>query len=233
MEKRKGYAVFGTLTLLILLLFMWGCQAIFTYSPLSLLQRDPSTLSAGAQKTYAEDALASGDSEAIAKAYSSITTLLADNPDDPELNLLAAKLGVEVSGVPKLIDQIVQGELDLSDPTALSVVSDFINSSGVDPSVMVQAGEYYKAADANGGELSSTDYIMGSLGILLSAAEDASGSTNDFSSLGTPDTWSSTAQSEAQTAVDFLNEGLAGLPADDPTRSILEGFSGYIGNFTS
>ncbi len=233
MEKRKGYKAAGIFTLLILLLFMWGCQAIFTYSPLSIFQRDPSTLSAGAQKTYAEDALASGDSEAIAKAYSSITALLAKNPEDPELNLLAAKLGVEVSGVPELIDQIVQGKLDLSGSSAVSDVSDFINSSGVDPSVMVQAGEYYRAADANGGELSSTDYIMGSLGILLGAAQDSGGSTNDFSSLGTPGTWNSTAQSEAQSAADFLNEGLTGLPADDPTRSILEGFSGYIGNFTS
>ncbi|NOY09929.1 MAG: hypothetical protein GXP33_13930 [Spirochaetes bacterium] len=230
MEKRKGYAVAGIITLLILMLFMWGCQAVFTYSPLSILQRDPSSLPASAQKTYAEDALASGDSEAIAKAYSSITALLADNPDDPGLNLLAAKLGVEVSGVPKLIDQIVQGELDLSDPNAVSTISDFISAGGVDPQVMVQAGEYYKAADANGGELSSTDYIMGSLGILLGAAEDANG---NFNSLETPGTWSSTAQSKAQSAADFLNEGLTGLPADDPARSILEGFSGYIGNFTS
>jgi len=231
MLKREKSTVFIFLLSISLVLILLGCQAVFTYSPLSFLQRDPSTLSADAQKTYAEDALASGDAEAIAKAYDAIKALLKANPEDPELNLLAAKLGVEVSGVPGLIDQIIQGELDLSGPDALKDVSDFINSSAVDPQAMIDAGTYYQAAES-GGELTSTDYIMGSLGILLGAASDASGSTTDLSSLETPGSWDTAAQDEAQNAVDFLNTGLEGLAADDPARDILTGFSDYLGNFT-
>ena len=231
MKKRKESIVFLFLLSVAVIFIVSGCQAVFTYSPLSFLQRDPSTLSADAQKTYAEDALASGDAEAIAKAYDAIKALLADNPTDPELNLLAAKLGVEVSGVPGLINQIIQGELDLSGPNALSDVSDFINSGSVDPQAMIDAGTYYQAAESSG-ELTSTDYILGSLGILLGAASEASGSTTDLSSLETPGTWDAAAQSGAQVAVDFLNTGIEGLAADDPARDILTGFSDYLGNFT-
>ena len=215
-----------------LIFILAGCQAVFTYSPLSFLQRDPSALPADAQKTYAEDALASGDAAAIAKAYDAIKALLKDNPTDPELNLLAAKLGVEVSGVPGLIDEIIQGNLNLSGPDALKNVSDYINSDNVDPQAIIDAGKYYQAAES-GGELTSTDYIMGSLGILLGAASEASGSTTDLSSLETPGTWNATAQSDAQDAVEFLNTGIDNLAADDPARDILTSFSDYLGNFTS
>ncbi|RKX82443.1 MAG: hypothetical protein DRP57_09875 [Spirochaetes bacterium] len=223
MKKEKKSTVFIFLLSIAVIFIMSGCQAVFTYSPLSFLQRDPSTLSAAEQRTYAENALASGDADAIAKAYDAIKALLKDNPDDPELNLLAAKLGVEVSGIPSLIDQIIQGSLDLSGPDALDDVSDFINSDSVDPQAMIDAGTYYKNAESSG-ELTSTDYIMGSLGILLGAA-----SGEDLSD---PGSWDTASQNEAQDAVDFLNKGIENLPADDPARDILTGFSDYLGNFT-
>jgi len=223
MKKEKKSTVFIFLLSIAVIFIMSGCQAVFTYSPLSFLQRDPSTLSAAEQRTYAENALASGDADAIAKAYDAIKVLLEGNPDDPELNLLAAKLGVEVSGIPSLIDQIIQGSLDLSGPDALDDVSDFINSDSVDPQAMIDAGTYYQNAESSG-ELTSTDYIMGSLGILLGAA-----SGEDLSD---PDSWDAASQNEAQDAADFLNKGIDSLAADDPARDILTGFSDYMGNFT-
>ena len=130
---------------------------------------------------------------------------------------------MEVSGIPSLIDQIIQGSLDLSGPDALDDVSDFINSDSVDPQAMIDAGTYYQNAESSG-ELTSTDYIMGSLGILLGAA-----SGEDLSD---PDSWDAASQNEAQDAADFLNKGIDSLAADDPARDILTGFSDYMGNFT-
>ena len=50
------------------LLFFMACQDIFTYSPFSGAQRDPSTMTDAQKINYANDALSSGDDEAIEKA---------------------------------------------------------------------------------------------------------------------------------------------------------------------
>ena len=49
-----------------------GCQAIFTYSPLTGLQTPPSSMTPAQRLTYAQDALASGDQSAMLKAYDAI-----------------------------------------------------------------------------------------------------------------------------------------------------------------
>ncbi|GEM_PF-954272 len=215
-----------------LLLMLSSCQAVFTYSPLSFLQRDPSTLSEAERVAYAEDALSSGDTTAMQKAYDSLKALLADNPDDPTLNELAAKLAVELSGVPTLVEGIISGEIDITGTTASQDIANFLSGSGVDPSYMEEAADYYVAADTGGADLNSTDYVMGSIGLLIKAADEASGNTGDYSTIEDPSTWNSTARSTATDALNFLNEGISGLSADDPSKAILQNFSDFISDYT-
>ena len=96
MNKRIAHFMTGALVFSVLIVLI-GCQAVFTFSPVSFLQRDPSKLSLDQKKTYAEDALASGDSDAMLAAYNAIKDD-ATGSTDGELNLLAAKLAMELSG---------------------------------------------------------------------------------------------------------------------------------------
>ena len=231
MERMKS--IFSIAIVFFIILIFSSCQAVFTYSPLSFLQRDPSTLSAEEKVAYAENALSSGDAESMKKAYNALKDLLADNPDDPSLNELAAKLAVELSGVPTLIEGIVSGDIDLSGSSAGSDIAGFLSQEGVSPEYMEEAAQYYVTASENGADLDPTDYIMGSVGLLISAADEASGNKGDYSAIEDPSTWDSTAKATASDALDLLNEGISGLSADDPAKSVLEGFSDFIDDYTS
>src|ERR1700690_1173027 len=97
-EGRKPQVPVSLLILLVLVVLS-GCQNIFTYTPLKGLQRDPSTLSAPQRLVYAQDALASGDKGAMLAAYNAIK-----NDTSPDAVHLTAELGIELSGVPALIN---------------------------------------------------------------------------------------------------------------------------------
>ncbi len=220
-------------TLMVILMVISSCEAVFTYSPVSFLQRDPANMPTAQKITYAEDALASGETAAMQKAFNNIKELAKNSPDDPDINMLAAKLAVELSGVPDVVDQIVQGDIDLSSDNAEEEIAEFLEK--VNPELMVEAGQYYQNADSNGGDLSSTDYIMGAMGILLDAADDVSGKEGDYSSVSNPDEWASnsSAQEKVEDAVEFLNEGLENMDDNDPAKDILEQFSSFIGDYAS
>ena len=87
-EGKKPHAPVSLLILLVLMTLA-GCQDIFTYTPLKGLQRDPSTLSASQRLVYAQEALASGDKEAMQAAYNAIK-----NDTSPDAVHLTAELGI-------------------------------------------------------------------------------------------------------------------------------------------
>jgi hypothetical protein len=104
---KKGRVIRAQVSIgaLVVLMLLGGCQALFTYTPLKGLQRDPASLSAEQKLVYAQDALASGDKSAMQAAYNAIK---ADTGNDA--SHLAAELGIELSGVPGLIDSAVTDE---------------------------------------------------------------------------------------------------------------------------
>ena len=86
-----------------------GCHVFFTSSPVSGLQRDISDLSNKDQKIgYAKSILGSGDTEAILIAYIEIDKLRAADPNDSELNLLAAQLAVGACGMNEIVKSIFE-----------------------------------------------------------------------------------------------------------------------------
>ncbi len=66
-----------------------GCQAMFTYSPLKGLQRPPSSMTPAQRLTYAQDALASGDTAAMTAAYQAIM-----NDPSADAQYTVAQLGI-------------------------------------------------------------------------------------------------------------------------------------------
>ncbi len=211
MNKRIAHFMTGALVFSVLIVLI-GCQAVFTFSPVSFLQRDPSKLSLDQKKTYAEDALASGDSDAMLAAYNAIKDD-ATGSTDGELNLLAAKLAMELSGVPDLLNQVLSGDIDLS---ASGGSSDFdALLAELNTSFLVEAAGFYTDADTNGANLNSTDYLLGAACILIESCTDPL-------DLGT-----AAAQGE-QDAQDFLMLGINALPDGDPAKDILQGFWDFI-----
>jgi hypothetical protein len=153
------------MTALIVLMFLGGCQALFTYTPLKGFQRDPSSLSPEQRLVYAQDALASGDKTAMLAAYNAIK---ADSGNDA--SHLAAELGIELSGVPGLIDSAITDEslLTGSGDTIATYIADH---PGLDPSLMIEAGLRMHALDLAGYPLSTNDRILGAIGLALDVSQ--------------------------------------------------------------
>ena len=147
---------------------------MFTYSPLSGLKRPPSSMTPAQRLTYAQDALASGNTADMKAAYDAIM-----NDSGASAQYTTAQLGIQLSGVPQVLVQIAADPSTLSTGgNALNTVQDFITSHGLDPTYMVAAAAQLAAAQAAGATLSTMDYAMGAMGILLGAAYTDSGSTS-------------------------------------------------------
>lgn len=186
-----------------------SCQAVFTFSPLSFLQRNPADLSAAQQVSFAQEALASGDSAAVAAAYETIAAQAEANPNDPAIQYLAGQLALEVSGVGAVFDSLLAGVgggggdlLDI-DPAMLS---------GINQDVLGQAGAYLLAADSLDADLTSTDYLVGAVGLMVAGTPDGGdvvGSAAD--------------NPNADAAAAFLAAGVDELPEGDPAAAVLLG----------
>ena len=139
-----------------LLALLAGCQAVFTYSPLSFLQRDPANLPPEQQVSWAEQALASGDPQAMAQAYELVK-------DDPDQAYLAASLAAELSGVTQaLADAIADLEniLNMDQPTLQTYLEGFVAS--LDATYAGEAADLFNAALPTG-ELTGTDMVVAAL----------------------------------------------------------------------
>jgi hypothetical protein len=161
---RKLHAPASTGILLILMI-LGGCQAIFTYTPLKGFQRDPSSLSPEQRLVYAQDALASGDKAAMLAAYNAIK---ADAGNDA--SHLTAELGIELSGVPGLINSAITDQAVLTGSG--TTIADYIAAHpGLDPTLIIDAGIRMQNLDAAGYPLSTNDRILGAIGLALEAAQ--------------------------------------------------------------
>ena len=210
-------------TLLVLLssavLVFGGCQAIFTYSPLSGLQRPPSSMTPEQRLNYAQDALASGDTAAMKSAYDAIK-----NDTSAAAQYTAAQLGIELSGVPTLLVKLAGDPSTLT--AQLDLINGFITDNNLDPNYMVAAAAQLAAAQSAGATLSNMDMAMGAMGIMLGGAQRLNSNWN-FTGLGT------TVSPEQAAAVAFLAPAVAdvaSLPSGDPMKDFITNLNTYISN---
>jgi hypothetical protein len=197
-------------------LLFGGCQAIFTYSPLSGLQQSPSDMTPAQRLTYAQDALASGDTAAMKSAYDAIK-----NDTSAEAQYTTAQLGIELSGVSAVLRDIATDTSTLT--TQLNTIDDFITSHHLDPTYMVAAAAQLTAAAAGGVTLSTMDYAMGSMGLLLGDAMAESGTWNITPAIIT--------DPERDAASSFLAPAVANvatLPSGDPLKQFITDLDNFI-----
>jgi hypothetical protein len=196
-----------------------GCQAMFTYSPLIGLQRPPSSMTPAQRITYAQDALASGDTAAMTAAYQAIM-----NDPSADAQYTVAQLGIELSGVPDLLVKIAGDPSTVT--TQLNSINTFITDNHLDPNFMVAAAGQLIAAAAAGATLTTMDRAMGAMGLMLGGAKVLNGNW-DFTGLGT-------SGSPAQVAaVAFLAPAVAdvaSLPSGDPMKDFITHLNTYISN---
>ena len=213
MKKETAYCPF-LLFVAGFFLILTGCEAVFTYSPLSFLQRDHADLSDEQQIVWAEEALASGDTEAMKEGYDAIKELAVDSSDAEE-TYLAANLAMELSGAPELLNDIMEGTLDLSSESELDEFFETIQEEYVEDA----AGFFQSTYDNDPTLLSGTDYMLGAACILFEAAADSNG---DVSNLDPTD---------VDPALSFLQNGMTQIGEDDPAYSLLEMMEGFFTDF--
>lgn len=159
---------------ILLVLIIASCQQIFTYSPLEWAQRDPSKLPEAQKIAYAESVLSSGNTEEIVAAYNLISEIADANPNDVDLQLLAADLALGGSGIMDAFESVDVATLDSS--TVESILST------IDLTLVEASADYVVAAEAiDPNAITPEQYLNTGLILLAKAADEA----GDFSSLNT------------------------------------------------
>lgn len=149
-----------------LILLLGSCENFFTSSPLSFLQRDPSTLNDEQKRQFALDALASGDEDAMAAAYEALK-----DSTDPQTQLLAADLAVGATGLEGAVTETVAALSDGADVT--DTLDDALAGfTEEDLSRFQEAAELINAADDTV-QPTAEQYAFAAIGMLAVAANEA------------------------------------------------------------
>ena len=162
---------FLTLGILSVLVIFSACQAVFTYSPFTFLQRDLASLPPEQQVTRAQEALRSGDADQMADAYEIVAAML-DSSEDPELDLLAADLAFGASGIMEVFTTVLQDPESISGATS-DDLEEILASLNLDL-ISDGAGHVQDAVDAEG-EVTEAQYILAASALIAGAAEKAGG----------------------------------------------------------
>lgn len=159
-----------------------SCQQVFTYSVFGELglQRDVANLSPEQQKSYAQGALASGDTDAMNDAYTALADTVAATTaaDDPELYTLAAELAIGASGLVDTLTGALSVVTEGGGTDDLTAIFDSILDSDETIALLDDASGYVEDL-VNAGEDVSTDlYVNAAAALLIVAVDDAGGIEN-------------------------------------------------------
>jgi len=202
------------LTLTSVLFF--GCERVFTTSPFAFLQRDPSTYTDEQARSYAENALASGNEAAMAEAFG----LLADSTD-PETQLIAVELALGAAGMETVLTGLV-GSLAAEGSDPESVVTAALEEfTEEDIALLVSAGGLLDSAE-EGTSPTAEQYAFVAIGLIAAAADEVGVDGLD------PPPPGSDAEAYVDQATTFLSAAKALLEAEGGSSDILEGFTGLI-----
>ncbi len=212
--------------IVLILISFSGCEAIFTASPFSGLDRDPSDFDLDRKIEYANQALASGDLTYIEKAYDA---LVAENSTDGEICLLTAKCANELNGMPEIFRAMYDsthpyylGDIDLSNSDDVDTLNEF--AASLDKDYLTLAASYYIDADAYNANMNATDYFFAGLSELFDTSTTAGG-LSDLSMFG-----NTTNNARVKIAYDLL-EISEGMLSEGDVKEGLISFTDALYNF--
>jgi hypothetical protein len=203
--------------LLLAALLLGGCEQVFTFSPVSFLQRPASSMTPAQQIAFGQQALASGDTTKMAEAY----TALSANASSKDAQYTAAQIGVELSGAPQLLVEALSGSVTV--PTTPEEVTSLLATSALSPDYLIGAANNLVTAASLGETLGTTDLAMAAVGRAFAAAQEPDGSFSFDSATWTPEQVSlgNEAQALAQAAA-------ASVPPSDPLYALIAPYAGLI-----
>jgi len=229
MKQTKNYLKFH-MPVLFVILFIYvmlsACQAIFTYSPMSPLQRDPKTLSDEQKINYAREALASGDKESVEKAYDAVSEMADKDDADAETISLAADLAIEASGTSDTVNSLLSAGLsEESDEEEITTKIDDALTK-MDTTYASKASKHIEDLEAKGEKPTTTQYVMTAVTMAASVAKDAGG----ISSLD--DNNSSELTQEQQDTInkasDYIDKAIAQADETGESSDLISQFSGML-----
>jgi hypothetical protein len=201
-------------TLSILFVFLLSaCQGVFTTSPVSFLQRDPSNFSIEQKIEYGWDALASGDMDAMIDAFDALRDDAMDS-EDGEVTYLAAQLAMELSGASGILMEILEGNIDLSGELDTESIDSFID--GLDDDYLTDSADFFDRANTYDAEMEGTDYLLGGACMLFSVSSSEPGGVGDLG------------QAEVLEIQNFLNDGLDKIDPGDPARDDIQNYLDFL-----
>lgn len=203
---------------LALITLLAGCEQVFTWSPFGGLQRNPANMSPEQQVTFAQDALESGDPDAMGDAFE----LLQDS-EDPETQLLAVDLALGAAEIETTLTDLLAATMDEGGDPEQALADALAGLSAEDLAMLDAAGDLLDAA-AEEGEPTPEQYAFTAIGLLAVAADEAGG----LEELETVDPDSDAAATLDQ-AIGFLEAASAGLEESGQDADILAGFEDLLG----
>jgi hypothetical protein len=171
-KTRKPLLRFAAALLIvpIFLMLLGGCEQIFTYSPLTWAQRDPSNLPIEQRIAYAEAALSGGDAATLKAAYDAIK-----NNTDPDVQYLAAKVAVGASGLNEAVSTAFSSVDSIEDLNPDEILD------SIDSTWITNAETSLLSAHINGAHIAAEDYLTVTAMLLI---KDAKANGNTFEDLG-------------------------------------------------
>lgn len=214
MKRTIPLRIAGAAILVVSVALVWGCESVFTYSPISALQRDAANLDPEEQIAIAEEAISSGDTEAL-------TELLDDlrESENPEVLSVATDVAIALSGVPALITEVgaTMFSVDTEDPEALEAalasVTEAIESTVNTEAVEDVVGLIEKTKDA-GGTPTSEQYYIAAASITVKVVSELGSPESLLGDEELPDLTEGQEQ-ELQTAAEYAEASglsLEGMP---------------------
>ncbi len=176
---------------LMLAVMLSSCQAVFTFSPLASFQRNPATMTAAQQITYAQQALATGDPSTMKAAYDAIKS-----STDPEVNLLAGQLAFGASGA---TDALTQALADVASGGSLPSINTVLQN--VDITLATAGAVNIQNASSGGATVTDSQYAIASAAYIVVAAQQAGG----FSQLASLTSATQPAYNNLQSAKSLVN----------------------------
>lgn len=195
-----------------------GCERVFTYSPFESLQRNPANMSADQQVTFAQDALSSGDPEAMADAFALLST-----SEDPETQLVAVDLALGAAEVETVLTGLLSSGIEESEDPVAALEEILAGFTEEDVALLGSAADLLDSSVSGGSEPTAEQYAFVAVGLIVVAASEAGG----VEELGSVEEGSDAALA-VEAATTYLQQAATLLEESGESADILSGFEGFL-----
>ena len=210
----KTTVVFRVMSVVAGFTILFGsCENVFTYSPLVALQRDAANLAPEQQVALAEEAINSGNEEAMSELLDALS-----ESEDPTVLPVAADLALTLSGGPEIATALTTTALSLDpeDPAAVeAALASFSETleAQVDVEKIDQAVSLIDKTVAAGGTPTSEQYLLAAVSLSVKVAKEADSASLLIGGEEEPPDFTPDQEEDLSKAVEFLEA--SGLSSEE------------------